>query len=466
MNSKIKIFTAAFFLLAVLLLSGCGCKKQAPSYKVTLEIWGVFDDTETLASALQNYREINPFIREIKYRKFNVDNFREELIDALAAGKGPDIFYFQNNWLPSFKDKIEPAPDYLINEAQFRDNFVDVAAEDYMLEGKVYATPLFVDSLALFYNKDLFNAEGITTPPATWEAVEAAVRRLTRIDQNGNITQQGIAMGTAANVYRPEDLLGLLMMQKGARLVDEHKKESTLNRPVIVNNNAVSAGQEGLKYYTQFARSSSPVYAWNSSMHYSIDAFYEGTAAMMLNYSWHYSTVKNKNSKLNFAVARAPQFAGSAPVNFANYWGLAVSKNKIPTRDPGQQDEPVDNAVRVHEAWELAKYLTMKNDGKLVLYNGISGTPKEFAVNFDPAAEYAKNTARPAARRDIVEQQKTDPILGPFVYGNLIAKSWYQVKSEETGLIVRQMIEEVNLGQKSLDEALKLADSRISQLMR
>ncbi len=427
---RLKALIASILFLVIIFISGCGCKKQNPVYKVDLEIWGIIDDSETFASILREYREINPFIRDIKYRKFNVDNFKDELIDALAAGKGPDIFYFHNSWLPSFKDKIEPAPDYLINEAQFRNNFVDVVVEDYLLEGKIYAAPLFVDSLALYYNKDLFNAEGITSPPATWEEVEDNVRRLTKIDENGKIIQQGIAMGTARNVYRPEDILALLMIQKGAQLVSEDKRESTLSKSVIVNNQPVLAGQEGLKYYTQFANISSPLYSWNSNLHYSIDAFYEGTAAMMLNYSWHYNTIKNKNSKLNFAVAKIPQFTGLAPASFANYWGLAVSKNKISTEDSASQSKSVDNSVRIHEAWELIKYLTMKNDGKLILYNGISGTSKEFVLNIDPTAEYLKETNRPSGRRDLIDQQKIDPVLGPFVYGNLIAKSWYQVKPE------------------------------------
>lgn len=466
MNSKTKKIAAIFLLTAILTLSGCGCKKPTEGYKVNLEIWGVFDQTETFSVALQKYREINPFIGDIKYRKFEVDNYKDDLISGLASGKGPDIFYFGNTWLPSFGDKIEPAPDYLINEQQFRDNFVDVAADDYLLEGKAYAVPLYVDSLALYYNKDLFNAEGITSPPATWEEVEEDVRRLTKIDKYGNITQQGIAMGTAKNINRPTDLLGLLMMQKGAVMVSENKKESTLHEVAIVDGKTVPAGQEGLKYYTQFARSGSPLYCWNSNMHYSIDAFYEGTAAMMINYSWHYQTVKNKNSKLNFGVAKLPQFANSKPVNFSNYWGLAVSKNKMPMTEPGQQAAPVDNSVRIHEAWELIKYLTMKNDGNLTLINGLTGTSQPFVIDYDPAGEYSKNTGHPSGRRDIIEQQKNDPIIGPFAYGNLIAKSWYQARPEETELIIEQTIEDVNLGQKSISDAIELADNKITQLMR
>ena len=36
-----------------------------------------------------------------------------------------------------------------------------------MYNGKIYAVPQTVDALALYYNKALFKAKGLTTPPKT-----------------------------------------------------------------------------------------------------------------------------------------------------------------------------------------------------------------------------------------------------------------------------------------------------------
>jgi ABC-type glycerol-3-phosphate transport system substrate-binding protein len=466
----VKKITATLVLLSLFVFSGC-LKSSPKAYKINLEVWGPFDDSEAYAKVVAAYKEINPYIGEIKFRKLDVVTYEKDLVDALASGQGPDIFFIRNSWLPSFQDKIEPSPAGIMTEQEFRRDLVDVAAADFLSDNKIYAAPLSVDSLALYYNKDLFNAEGITGPPATWEELQADVKKLTKVDQYGNIIQQGVAMGTAYNINRSTDVLSLLMMQQGVELTDERNTEAQLSKPVVVNGEIYPAGQEMLKFYTDFALASSPTYSWNSStkIHYSIDAFFENTAAMMINYSWQYPVIKSKNSKLNFAVAPVPQFAGKPPANFANYWGLAVAKNKISpksTEKPANGLVAPDNNVRIHEAWQFIKFLTAKNDGKVTLINGLEGTSKEFTINIDPALEYLKATNRPAARRDILELQKTDPVLGPFAYGNLIAKSWYESDPEAIEAILAEIIDSVNRGTITLKDAMDLADTRITRLMK
>ncbi|GBE17068.1 maltodextrin-binding protein MdxE precursor [bacterium BMS3Abin15] len=439
MSRKIKIIIAILITSSIFFISGCG---KNTNYRVDLVIWGVFDDSDSFREIIKNFREINPHIGDIDYKKLTEQNYKQDLIGAMAAGNGPDIFLIHNDWLPSFKNKIEPISNNILGEQEFRQNFVDVAIDDFISEGQIYALPLSVDSLALYYNKDLFNAEGIASPPDTWEKFDEAVKKLTKIDQYNNPTLSGAAMGTAYNINRSTDILGLRMFQNGNQMINDKGR-------VTLNNDQ---GRVAMEYYTKFARSNSPLYTWNSSKHDSIDSFYESTAAMMINYSWHYSTVKSKNAKLNFAVAPVPQPSSGQPVNYANYWGFASAKGK--------------SNEATYEAQQFLKFLTVKNNGKVILGNALSGNTKEFAVDFDPAKNYLDITGKPAARRDIIEEQKSDPILGPFAYGNLIAKSWYQVDPEENEKILAEAIDSVNKGSITIRDALKIAETRINQLMR
>ncbi len=478
MKTKIKQFISKYGRIAVafafigFLFIFSGCKQSTPAYKIDLEIWGVFDSSDTLEKLTSAYRQINPYIGDIKYRKFTVDSYKSDLVNALASGQGPDIFWINNAWGPSFKDKIEPAPDWMLGEKEFRDNFVDVAANDFIIDKKIYAVPLSVDSLALYYNKDIFNAAGITRPPGTWEEFNDDVQKITKIDQSDNIVQAGAAMGTAYNINRSTDILSLLMMQNGAQMTSANNLDAVFDKPIDAGGRSVRAGENALEFYTQFAKRNSSVYTWNSRMHYSIDAFYEGTAAMMINYSWQYSTIKSKNSKLNFGIANVPQLSLGNPINYANYWGLSVAKNKVLTdalRANSAQNGLNDgnySKLRTHEAWQFLRYLTLKTNGSITLYNGISGTNAAFAVKDNPAETYMNETEKPAARKDLIEKQKRDPILGPFAYGNLIARSWYEKDPETTEQILAQTIDSVNLGKSTAYEALKLAASRVSQLMR
>jgi ABC-type glycerol-3-phosphate transport system substrate-binding protein len=471
--SKQRMFLAIFLVAIIPFLSGCGTTQSG--YTVNLEIWGTFDDSLVYSSIIDQYKKINPYVGEIKYRKFSQTTYQQELLDALASGQGPDIFMISNSWLPSFQNKLEPSPLPLMNEQDMKANFPDVVIGDFMdTTGKAYAVPLSVDSMQLYYNKDMFNSAGITLPPKTWVEFQSDVQKLTRLNINGNFDVSGAAVGTGLNINRSSDLLSLLMMQNGVELPTKKGMMAKLDEAVTgPNGTMIQAGEEALGFYTQFARLNNatngvnPYYAWNGRQHYSIDAFAEGSVAMMFNYSWQMAEIKSKNPKLNFAVAPVPQINSAKPVTFGNYWGYAVARNKVaPTAGVNGQAAvaPASNDARIHEAWQFLRYLTLKNSGTITLYNAITKNAKDFPISFDPAMDYLKRTQQPAARRDLIESQKTDANLGPFASGNLIAKHWYQSEPDSIDKIFVDMIESVNRGDVTIREALGLAKNKINYL--
>jgi multiple sugar transport system substrate-binding protein len=449
-----KIIVLCAVLVSSVALSGCGFKDTSAKYAVKLEVWGVIDDTDAYGTIFSDYRKLNPYVTEIKYKKFNVDTYKQDLLDALAAGKGPDIFLIRNSWVPSFQDKIVTAPPTFSDEKGFRDAFVDVAASDFLgSDQKIYGVPLSVDSLALYYNKDLFNAAGILTPPSTWEEFARDATMLTKMDEFGTFAQSGAAMGTAYNINRSTDVLSAMMLQSGVPF-----------RSPGGNGIDFKNGSSALTFYTQFASTQSTNYVWNTRQHYSLDAFYEGQAAMMVNYSWQYETLMHKNAKLNIGIAPLPQFEQGVKSNYANYWGYVVAKNK----DFGTEvaDPIAQNKLRIHDAWQFLKYLTMPNGKTITLINGLSGTVKDFPLTTDPSKTYLTQTKKPAARRDLLETQRRDLILGPFAEGNIIAKSWIQQDPEAVEAIFAEVIDSINRGASTVQSALGVAQNRVGYLMR
>ena len=470
-ESKGKIVLLIFAILLVPFFSGCGTSTPS-GYTVNLEIWGTFDESQVYADIIEQYKKVNPYVGEIKYRKFSQDTYKQDLLDALASGQGPDIFLINNGWLPSFENKLEPAPQPLMNDQDMKSNFPDVVSTDFMDGGKVYATPLSVDSMELYYNKDMFNAAGITAPPKNWQDFRNDVKKLTIINSSGNIVQSGAAIGTGSNINRAADLLSLLMFQNGVNFPMTKGVVAKIDEGVVGSDgNVVQAGEQALSFYTDFAKlgtSSSvtnPYYTWSTRNHTSVDAFAEGTVAMMFNYSYQMAEIKKKNPKLNFAVATVPQAYSDKPATYANYWGYAVARNKsAQSTSIGAQASavPVTNEIRTHESWQFLRFLTLKNSGTITLYNAVTKNSKDFPVSLDPAIDYLKKTQQPAARRDIIELQKNDTNLGPFATGNLIAKHWYQYDPDAVDKIFVDTIDSVNRGYVGLHEALTLARNRIS----
>lgn len=467
---KLRILFAFLAIAVIPFFSGCGTAQQA-GYLVNLEVWGIFDDSTVYSEIINQYKMINPYVGEIKYRKFSQDTYAQELLDALASGQGPDIFLINNSWLPSYVNKLEPAPTPLVSEQDVKNNFPDVVLTDFVENSKVYAVPLSVDSMALYYNKDMFNAAGITTPPRTWLEFNSAVKKLTVIDSVGNIRQAGAAIGTASNVNRATDLLSLLMLQNGVEMPTKKGMLAKFDEGVIApDGNVTQAGEMALGYYTQFSKLSTtsniqnPLYTWNARQHNSIDAFAEGSVAMLFNYSWQNDGIRSKNSKLNYGISLVPQIDPAKPVSVANYWGFGVARNKVnPAAAVGTQSSaPVSNEVRTHEAWQFLRFLTLKNAGMITLYNANTKNKKDFPINFDPAIDYLKRTQQPAARRDLIEMQKADSKLGPFAQSNLVARHWYQADPANVDLIFNDVIDSVARGDVSLHDGLVLAKNRVN----
>jgi ABC-type glycerol-3-phosphate transport system substrate-binding protein len=425
---------------------------------------GVFDDSDAYEMLFQQYQGINPFVSTLNYRKFGEETYKKELLNALAAGNGPDIFVIRNSWLADFQDKIVPAPEYQLTEKDVRDNFVDVVAYDFIdpADKKIYGLPLSVDSLALYYNRDIFNAAGLSAPPKTWQELLGITPKLTQIDQFGNITQSAIAFGTADNINRAPAILLGLMFGIGAEIEDQRGR---------VNFFQTEAAEKAFEYYMLFSDVRSSEYTWNPNMHYSIDAFYEGRLAMMVNYSWRYETLRQKNAKLNIAVAPLPQFEGLVLRNYADYWTFVVAKNHdMSSLDASAQellpaDKGVQDELRKHEAWQLLTYMALPHpQEQITLRNGLTGNSSVFPLTFDPAEQYLKETGKPAARRDLIEKQRNDPVIGPFAVANLSAKNFRQVDADVIEQILNEMIRSVNRGEMAIKEALSLAQQRMNTL--
>jgi ABC-type glycerol-3-phosphate transport system substrate-binding protein len=247
------------------------------------------------------------------------------------------------------------------------------------------------------------------------------------------------------------------MMQQGSRMN---------------NGNAVAFNDEGgkkaLAFYTEFSKTSSSYYSWNSQMHNSLDAFSEGNLAMMFNYSWQIEAIKKKSPKLNFSVAPFPQIPNQMRVGYANYWGYGVSKNKtikneVAVRTQNAVIAPVTNDIRIAEAWKLLKFMAAKADPAT---DYVVAGKQILDLKYDAAALYAERTAKPVARRDLVEMQKVDPVLGVFAEQNLFAKSWRQANPKLVEGIMSEMVGKVNNGTQTIEEALRSAVAQINQVSK
>src|SRR3990167_8225981 len=165
---KQKSISKLLILSLAIVFTAQSCNRQQPRpEEIELTWWKPFDDARIVEPLISEFQKVYPNVR-VNYTQKNIENYEDELRDALAAGEGPDIFSIHNDWLPKHKAKMTPAPEKIFGLKDLRQNFVEVLETDLVSDSQVYALPLAVDVLALFYNKDLFASAGLALPPETW----------------------------------------------------------------------------------------------------------------------------------------------------------------------------------------------------------------------------------------------------------------------------------------------------------
>jgi multiple sugar transport system substrate-binding protein len=456
-----------FLIFVLLLTSGFGCagasteavKAMEP---ITLEYWRVYDGPDAFEEVIANYNKLHSYVT-INYKKLRYSEYEAELVNALAEDRGPDIFSIHNTWVRKYQKKIAPMPDTItmvypvtqgtiqktivpelrtsksISLKDVKNNFADVVYDDVVVPtpdpkdpkiivNKLYGLPLSVDTLAMYYNKDLLNNAGITNPPKYWnDEFQNDVKKLVKQDSRGKLVQAAIDMGGSGNIERPTDILSVLMMQSGAQMLNDAGQVTFDQIPLNYRDQNYNPGLEALRFYTDFANPAKEVYTWNTDLDNSLDMFVQGRLAFMLGYNYDLPAIRALAPKLNFGIAKLPQIYGNSMlVNFANYWVETVS-----AKSKNQQ-----------AAWDFVQYLTSAPQAKI----------------------YLDNTKKPTALRALVGDQIDNMDVGVFADQVLTTKSWYKgIDAVAAEKALSEMIDNVVAGQGKIEDIIKLGADKVQQ---
>jgi len=425
-RNQIIIIAGGLFLIIVLVLIIIFFRRQSagPVGGVTGEIvvWGVFDNKRNMKTVIDTYNQKSPGVKVIYIEK-DPNTYEQDLVNALATPNAPDVFMIHNTWLPKHVNKFLALPAGAMNFEDYRALYPDTVIQDFAPDGRIYALPLYLDTLALFYNEEIFDQAGIPLPPRTWEEFQALIPKLREVDpRTGRIKKAAAAIGGSnQSVNRASDLLSLLMLQTGTEMVSGGKIDSlSFNSP---------SGVEALQFYTSFADPKNPYFTWDDTFMYSIDGFAAEDVAMMFNYSHQAALLKQKNPFLKFAVAAMPQPASStSAVNYPNYWGFAVGAKS--------------------KSWRAG-------------WNFVLSLAREPAV----ARAYLEATGRPPALRTLINETLNKPALEVFARAALTARSWPQIDNVVVENSFSEAIKAVLSGRPALN-ALGEARAKIRRVAR
>jgi ABC-type glycerol-3-phosphate transport system substrate-binding protein len=249
---------------------------------------------------------------DVEFQSIPHANMRQQFLsDAVAGGGSFDVFTVDQPWLPEFAANgyLVPLDDVVTDED--RDDFLPHTLDTASYEGKLYGLPYMVHNTVLYYRTDLFEAAGLTKPPATWDEYREYAKILTDKDAGvwGTIIP-GKQDGEVATRYES------YLKQTGSD-VAEADGNPTLDTEAGVEVFDMMSG-------IQFEDQSSP-----PGLHDITDIqgqFLEGKVAMVLQWPYMYGmTADESQSKVVGNVGLAPAPGNPDQVSTTFSWGFGVN---------------------------------------------------------------------------------------------------------------------------------------------
>lgn len=395
------------------------------AYGNRVSIWGSFEPA-VFDEAINDLIYQDKAFSAVTYTYVDERSFDDQLVNAIAEGRSPDVIILRSDSLVKHRAKLLPIPYDSFPLRTFKDSYVE-AAELFARTDGVYAIPFLVDPLVMYWNRDLFSSAGIAQAPSTWESlVGTGVPALTMRDTSRNILQSALAFGEYQNITNAKNILLALAMQSGSQLVQETDAGSY---DIMLNETATPDTRPPfdatLQFYTDFSNSNSPLYTWNRAQVNDKNAFISQDLAIYFGLGSELKSIADKNPNLNFDIAPIPQgAAATVKRTSAAIYGFAIPR------------------ASTNQTGAYAAALTLSQ----------AQTADFFAQNFGMAAPH----------RSIVNAGDVSPYRQIILQSALISRGWLDPRPTASDTIFLEMVEDVVSNRERVSTAVSDALRRLS----
>jgi multiple sugar transport system substrate-binding protein len=214
---------------------------------------------------------------------------------TLAAGSPPDAAQCYENWADKYSQSkaladLKPyinAADGLSKDDL--NDFYKIMLEDGKLRGTQYMFPFNKSVYLLFYNVDMLNAAGVTSPPTTWDEVKAMAPKFTG--------KPNTWLMDFSDTLGQENMFEAVNSAYGGTMLDAKQKKSTFN---------AAPGQTVLQTWQDLVKSGAAKRVGGTSFPDQTD-FQNGKTALYMSTIASYPFVKSGvGTKFKFKTAPLP----------------------------------------------------------------------------------------------------------------------------------------------------------------
>lgn len=420
----VMILFGVFIVIGILVFALA--RSSSSSASANLTIWGTLPQA-SFELLLRDSSIANSQSTTINYVLKDQEDFDQELVEALAEGKGPDIVILRDDNVYKHRNRLFVIPYKNYSERTYKDKFIE-GSEVFLSAEGVTAVPFMTDPMVMYWNRNIFSNNLVSQPPQYWDQVFELTEKMTKRDTNGNVLQSAIALGESRNINSSKEILATLLLQAGTPIVERTKDgansvlSSRFDEPVMPSESA-------LNFYTQFSNPVSKYYTWNRSLPTSLNMFLGGNLAMYVGFASEIFSIQQKNSNLNFDVTYVPQTRNTENRTvFGHMYAFAITK---------QSKNIAASFGAINALTEVA-----------------------------PLKALEASTNLPPVRRDMLSDKPTDAFRSVFYNSALISESWIDPEPTASTQIFRNMIEEVTSGRSRVLEAIGRANTELNQELK
>ena len=233
---------------------------------------------------------------KVKINVVDWDNYWTLLEAGASGGQMPDVFwmhsntaqmYMENDLLLNLDDYI--AKDDAIDLANYYEGVVELYNRDD--NGSQYALPKDHDTIALLYNKAIFDKYGVEYPTDdwTWEDVRDAAAKITEAGKADGV--YGYAINTSNN---QDGWYNIIYDYGGQVITDDHKGTT-------IGSDEAKAGMEMLRQILEVSAPQTVVAETGTD-----SLFNSGLTAMITQGSWMINTFYKAEHHDDYAWAMLP----------------------------------------------------------------------------------------------------------------------------------------------------------------
>lgn len=307
---KLLALAACAVLLLSLFPSAMAEKDLEPAHLTFWKSPHVANEDEVWANVIAGFNEIYPQIT-VEFLAVPWDSVNEKEMAAFASHNPPDIsFQVEQFQVYAEAGCLVDLNQYMTAEkkAGYNQSVLDYCT----YEGQQMGIPFGAADSLMFYNKDIFAAEGITELPTTWEEMIEVAQKCTKdTDGDGAIDQWGLLLKTRPRCDMWQGVT--YIQQSGAELWNETRDNIGFNN---------EAGIRGLQMYADLFNKYQvvPPIDTFSSEEEEKSAFYDGHIAMWPDQVNEYGNILNGNPSLNLGAFLIP--AGPAEDEAQAHWSF------------------------------------------------------------------------------------------------------------------------------------------------